>query len=71
MHVVTVLDGNTFDAIFPDGDVERVRMLGVDTPEKSAEDNKPNEYDGITDLGCLAYWETMCLFGIMVRILPI
>ena len=56
VHVTDVLDGDTFDAIFPDGDVERVRILGVDTPEKSASDNKPNEYDGITDLECLAYW---------------
>ena len=31
-------------------------MLGVDTPEKSAEDNKPYEYDSITDLNYLAEW---------------
>ncbi len=56
VYVVNVIDGDTFDAIFPDGNVERVRLLGVDAPEKSAENNKPNEYDGITDLDCLAYW---------------
>ena len=40
----------------PDGSVERVRMLGVDTPEKDPEDNKPYEYDSITNLTYLAEW---------------
>ena len=56
VHVVTVIDGDTFDATFPNGSIERVRLLGVDTPETTASGNKPNEYDGITDLDCLAYW---------------
>ena len=56
IHVLTVIDGDTFDATFPNGSTERVRLLGVDCPEKSANDNKPNEYDGITNLTCLAYW---------------
>lgn len=56
VHVVTVIDGDTFDVVFPNGSIERVRLLGVDCPEKSADDNKPGEYDDITDLECLAYW---------------
>ena len=56
VHVTNVIDGDTFDAIFPNGSIERVRLLGVDCPEKAASNNKPNEYDGITNLICLAYW---------------
>ena len=56
IHVTNVIDGDTFDAIFPNGSIERVRLLGVDCPEKTASGNKPNEYDGITNLTCLAYW---------------
>jgi len=56
VHVVTVIDGDTFDAVFPNGSIERVRLLGVDCPEKNADDNKLGEYDDITDLKCLAYW---------------
>ncbi|RLI81783.1 hypothetical protein DRP07_06645, partial [Archaeoglobales archaeon] len=54
--VVKVVDGDTIDVRFENGEVERVRMLGVDTPETTAERNKPNEYDGIADLECLAAW---------------
>ncbi len=56
VYVVDVIDGDTIDVRLPNGTVERVRMLGVDTPETSASENKPYEYDGITDLECLAYW---------------
>ena len=54
--VIDVVDGDTIDVILPDGSRERVRMLGIDTPETTAEENKPNEYDEITDLNCLAEW---------------
>ncbi|WP_222829538.1 thermonuclease family protein [Archaeoglobus profundus] len=54
VKVVRVLDGDTIDVILPGGSKEIVRMLCVDTPEKTAEDNKPYEYDNITDLECLA-----------------
>ena len=56
VKVVEVIDGDTIDAILPDGSKDRVRMLCVDTPETSAERNKPYEYDAITDLDCLEYW---------------
>jgi len=56
VEVVDVIDGDTIDVMLPNGSIERVRMLGVDTPEKDAEDNKPYEYDDITDLEYLAEW---------------
>jgi len=54
VKVLDVIDGYTIDVLLPDGSRERVRMLGVDTPEKNPEDNKPYEYDSITDLNYLA-----------------
>jgi|GEM_PF-4671677 micrococcal nuclease len=56
VKVVDVVDGDTIDVIMPDGKEERVRMLGVDTPETAASKNKPYEYGDITDLDCLASW---------------
>ena len=54
--VVYVIDGDTIDVKLSDGTVERVRMLGVDTPETTSYKNKAGEYDNITDLDCLAGW---------------
>jgi len=54
VNVISVIDGDTFDAIFPDGSEERIRLLGIDTPETTASENKENEYDDISDLSCLA-----------------
>ncbi|AGK61322.1 Micrococcal nuclease (thermonuclease)-like protein [Archaeoglobus sulfaticallidus PM70-1] len=59
VKVVEVVDGDTIDVIMPDGKEERVRMLGIDTPETAASKNKPYEYDDITNLSCLAYWGLM------------
>ena len=56
VKVLKIIDGDTIDVLMPDGSVERVRMLGVDTPEKDPEDNKPYEYDSITNLTYLAEW---------------
>lgn len=56
VKVIEVIDGDTIDVILPDGTRDRVRMLCIDTPETSAERNKPYEYDDITDLECLEYW---------------
>ena len=53
--VVRVIDGDTFDVVFSDGSTDSVRLLGVDTPETSAP-NRPNEYRGVTDIGCLKKW---------------
>jgi len=38
-----------------DGTTDRVRLLGVDTPETYSA-NEPNEYGSITDTACLDWW---------------
>jgi micrococcal nuclease len=55
VYVVDVIDGDTI-VVLLHGTTEKVRLIGVDTPEKKAEKNKPYEYDGITDLNYLAKW---------------
>jgi micrococcal nuclease len=56
VRVVAVIDGDTLDVEYPDGRSDRVRLLGVDTPETSASANKPLEYGTITDTDALAAW---------------
>jgi micrococcal nuclease len=46
--VVDVVDGDTLEVRMPDGGVETVRLLGVDTPETYAE-NDPAEFEGVPD----------------------
>ncbi|MFB6072828.1 MAG: thermonuclease family protein [Halobacterium sp.] len=57
--VVHVVDGDTVDVRFADGTEQRVRLLGVDTPEVSG-DVAPWEFEGVpdTDAGraCLRRW---------------
>jgi micrococcal nuclease len=57
--VVDVVDGDTLDVRFADGSEERVRLLGVDTPEVHA-DTAPGEFEGVPDTeagrACLADW---------------
>ena len=55
VKITKVIDGDTMDVRFRDGSTDRVRLLGVDTPETNAK-NKPNEYEDITDLKCLTIW---------------
>ena len=54
-YVVRIIDGDTIDVILEDGSEERVRLLGVDTPETYGK-NKPYEYGDITDTTCLKGW---------------
>jgi len=56
VKVIKVIDGDTIYVSFPDGKIEKLRLLGIDTPEKIAKANRPNEYDNITDLEYLAIW---------------
>ncbi|TKX75091.1 nuclease [Halorubrum sp. GN11_10-6_MGM] len=51
--VVRVVDGDTMEVEFPNGEVDTVRLLGVDTPETSAESTSPDEFEGVpnTDAG--------------------
>ena len=53
--VIRVIDGDTIDVLI-NGKTYRIRLLGVDCPETTAEKNKPYEYDSITDLNYLAEW---------------
>jgi micrococcal nuclease len=57
--VVEVVDGDTLDVRFADGSEDRVRLLGVDTPEVHG-DNSPGEFEGVPDTEagrtCLADW---------------
>ena len=53
VNVTYVVDGDTFDAVFPSGNEERIRLLGVDCPEATASSNNEYEYGNITDLDCL------------------
>jgi micrococcal nuclease len=53
--VVRVVDGDTVDVIFQDGSTDRIRLLGVDTPETTLS-NRPYEYGNITDTACLDEW---------------
>ncbi len=46
--VVEVIDGDTIDVQFTDGSEDRVRLLGIDTPEVHAE-NDPTEFEGVPD----------------------
>lgn len=47
--ITRVIDGDTVEARFPNGDVETLRLLGVDTPETSLSQTSPGEFEGIPD----------------------
>jgi len=55
VKVVDVIDGDTI-VVDMNGKLERVRLIGVDTPELKVERNKPYEYDNITDVTLLTEW---------------
>ena len=46
--VVEVIDGDTIDVRLANGTIERVRLLGIDTPETHVE-VQPDEYEGVPD----------------------
>ena len=50
-QVSDVVDGDTIDVVFADGSTDRVRLLGVDTPETFSP-NSPGEYGDIADTAC-------------------
>lgn len=45
--VVRVIDGDTVEVEFPNGETDTVRLLGVDTPETSLDAVTPEEFEGI------------------------
>jgi micrococcal nuclease len=49
--VTEVIDGDTVDVAMPDGTEERLRLLGVDTPETSITNTSPSEWPGIPSSG--------------------
>ena len=55
VKVSRVIDGDTFDILFESGATDRVRILGIDTPETFSS-NRADEYNGITDIECLDSW---------------
>lgn len=54
--VTDAIDGDTLTVRLPGGREEKVRILGIDTPETSDEGNMGNEYVGITDPAFLTAW---------------
>lgn len=46
--VERVVDGDTMEVRFPNGEVDTVRLLGVDTPETYGQ-NDPGEFEGVPD----------------------
>lgn len=54
--VTDIVDGDTIHVRMADGTKEKVRFLGIDTPETDPEGNNPREYAPLEDTGCLAAW---------------
>lgn len=55
VKVINVIDGDTLEVSFKDGEIERIRMVGIDCPE-SLKANDPDEYPGISDTEYLHNW---------------
>ncbi len=47
--VTRVIDGDTMEVEFENGEEDTIRLLGVDTPETIASNEDPSEYPGIPD----------------------
>ena len=47
--VTRVIDGDTVEVEFADGETDTIRLIGVDTPETSLGDVSPEEYEGIPE----------------------
>lgn len=55
VSVERVIDGDTMEVRFPNGEIDTVRLLGVDTPETYGE-NDPDEFEGVPDDVAGADW---------------
>ena len=53
--VTRIIDGDTIEVGFESRQSDRVRIIGVDTPETFSQ-NRSSEYGDITDLDCLDKW---------------
>ena len=49
VEVIRVIDGDTMEVRMPNGSRDTIRLLGVDTPETSASQTNPDEWEGIPD----------------------
>lgn len=47
--VTRVVDGDTLEVRFPNGETDTLRLLGVDTPETAYGSVTPDEFEGIPD----------------------
>lgn len=47
--VTRVVDGDTVEVRFPNGETDTLRLLGVDTPETTLSRVSPGEFEGISD----------------------
>jgi micrococcal nuclease len=47
--ITRVVDGDTVEARFPNGETDTLRLLGVDTPETSLDAVSPDEYEGFSE----------------------
>lgn len=47
--ITRVIDGDTMEARFPNGEIDTLRLLGVDTPETTLSRVNPEEFEGIPD----------------------
>ncbi|WP_276247981.1 MULTISPECIES: DUF4350 domain-containing protein [unclassified Haladaptatus] len=58
VDVTAVTDGDTVDVQFDDGTTESIRILGIDTPETSANSQyeRVQEWEGIEDSSYLETW---------------
>ncbi|MDL5363737.1 thermonuclease family protein [Halalkalicoccus sp. NIPERK01] len=50
-----VIDGDTMEVTFPNGEVDTIRLLGVDTPETYGQSD-PDDFEGIPDTTAGADW---------------
>lgn len=55
VSVERVIDGDTMEVQFPDGEIDTIRLLGVDTPE-TYDQNDPEEFEGIPNNTAGADW---------------
>ncbi|MDH5021828.1 lamin tail domain-containing protein [Halobacterium rubrum] len=60
VDVVDIADGDTVDVLFDSGRREPIRVLGIDTPEKAANQQyeTTQEWEGLESLDYLATWGT-------------
>lgn len=55
VSVAEVIDGDTLEVRFSNDTIEKVRLIGVDTPEKYGS-NSPSEFEGIENTSYLHNW---------------